>query len=190
MRTPYGNKVYGMGAEFPSATALYEESLAVARKLGDRRGIGGLLISLGRVALRREDIAAAHTHCTEALALQRKLGNRLGVAWALEGLAEAAAAREQPEHATRLLAAAESVWEQLPSRQPSLDQGSTERLLDRLHSSLGDEVAGLTSGAVVGDAGAVRDVVKQYEDLGIDELFFNASTDDPDEVERLAEAVR
>ena len=35
-----------------------------------------------------------------------------------------------------------------------------------------------------------RDVVKQYEDLGIDELFFNASTDDPDEVERLAEAVR
>ncbi|WP_206797493.1 LLM class flavin-dependent oxidoreductase [Amycolatopsis sp. MtRt-6] len=58
------------------------------------------------------------------------------------------------------------------------------------YSSLGPEVAGLTSGAVAGDTSAVRDVVKQYEDLGIDELFFNAATDDPDEVERLAEAVR
>ncbi|WP_410611158.1 LLM class flavin-dependent oxidoreductase [Amycolatopsis sp. lyj-109] len=58
------------------------------------------------------------------------------------------------------------------------------------YSSLGPEVAGLTAGAVAGGTGAVRDVIKQYEDLGIDELFFNAPTDDPDEVELLAEAVR
>lgn len=35
-----------------------------------------------------------------------------------------------------------------------------------------------------------REVVKEYEDLGVDELFFNPTIDDLDEAERLAEAVR
>src|SRR5205823_11880700 len=103
------------------------------------RGIGGLLSSLGRVSLRRGETAAAHTQWTEALALQRKLGNRLGEAWALEGLAEVAAARQELELATRLLATAARVWEQLPGRLPSLDPGSAEALLARLRSSLDDE---------------------------------------------------
>src|SRR3712207_7735352 len=38
-----------------TAAALYEESLAVARRLENTRGIAGLLISLGRVALRSEE---------------------------------------------------------------------------------------------------------------------------------------
>jgi predicted ATPase len=130
--------VYSQG-EIEAAAALCEESLAVAQKLGNTRGIGGLLTSLGRVALRRGDTDGALTRFTEALALQQQVGYRLGEAWALEGLAEVTAAREQPEQATRLLAAAECVWEQLPGRLPFLDPGSTELLLARLHSSLGDE---------------------------------------------------
>jgi predicted ATPase len=133
-----GDVEYAQG-EIEAAAALYEESLAVAQKLGNTRGIAGLLISLGRVALRRAEIAVAGTRFTEALALQRQLGNRLGEAWALEGLAEVAAAREQPEQATRLLAAAERVWEQLPGKVPSLDPGSAEALRACLHSRLGEE---------------------------------------------------
>ncbi|MFF4357705.1 LLM class flavin-dependent oxidoreductase [Streptomyces sp. NPDC001604] len=57
------------------------------------------------------------------------------------------------------------------------------------YSILGEEVAELTTSAMAGSTGAVRDVIEQYEDLGVDELLFNSSSDDPDEIERLAEAV-
>jgi tetratricopeptide (TPR) repeat protein len=127
--------VYSQG-EIETAAALYEESLAVARRLENTRGIAGLLISLGRVALRRGETAAADACFTEARALQRQTGNQLVEAWALEGLAEVAAAREELEQATRLLAAAARLWEQLPGRLPSLDQESTDALLVRLRSSL------------------------------------------------------
>jgi tetratricopeptide (TPR) repeat protein len=131
--------VYSQG-EIEAATALYEESLAVARKLENTRGIAGLLTSLGHVALHRGDLAAAHDRFTEALALRRQLGSLFGEAWALEGLAEVAAARDQLVEATRLLGAAAHCWEQLPGRIPSLYQESTEALLTRLHRSL-DEAA-------------------------------------------------
>ncbi|MFF0014991.1 hypothetical protein [Streptomyces sp. NPDC005374] len=58
------------------------------------------------------------------------------------------------------------------------------------YSLQGEDVATLTSSAAVGSTGAAHDVVKQYEDLGVDELFFNPTIDDLAEVERLAEAVR
>ncbi|MEV7891002.1 LLM class flavin-dependent oxidoreductase [Streptomyces sp. NPDC002817] len=58
------------------------------------------------------------------------------------------------------------------------------------YSNLGEEVAALCSSAVVGSTDAARDRVKQYEDLGVDELIFNPTIDDLDEIERLTEAVR
>lgn len=43
--------------------------------------------------------------------------------------------------------------------------------------------------AVRADARAVKEAVKLYDDLGADELVFTTSTDDINEVSRLAEIV-
>ena len=35
----------------------------------------------------------------------------------------------------------------------------------------------------------IRDRVKAFEDIGVDELFLDATVDDPDQVDKLAEIV-
>jgi hypothetical protein len=45
------------------------------------------------------------------------------------------------------------------------------------------------AGAVSASPEAIKEVVKAYEDLGADEFILIATTDDTDEVSRLAEIV-
>ena len=53
----------------------------------------------------------------------------------------------------------------------------------------GDEVAHMVAQGVRDSAWAVKEAVTAFGDLGADELIFNASTDDVNEVSRLAEIV-
>jgi predicted ATPase/DNA-binding CsgD family transcriptional regulator len=62
------------------AQAAQEQSLAIRRQLGDRRGIARSLIGLGEVARARGDYAEARTLDEESLALMRELGDRAGLA--------------------------------------------------------------------------------------------------------------
>jgi predicted ATPase/transcriptional regulator with XRE-family HTH domain len=80
-----------------AARAAYEESLAIARRTGDRRGVASALDGLGRVADRGSDHyapeaaghpasergggAAANAYHAESLAIQDELGDRHGAAW-------------------------------------------------------------------------------------------------------------
>ncbi|GAA1309145.1 LLM class flavin-dependent oxidoreductase [Pseudonocardia xinjiangensis] len=57
------------------------------------------------------------------------------------------------------------------------------------YSFLGDDVANLMGGAVSATPEAIKEAVKAYEDLGADEFILIATTDDTDEVSRLAEIV-
>ena len=57
------------------------------------------------------------------------------------------------------------------------------------YSVAGDEIANVVVNGVRTSAQAVREAVTAYEDLGVDELIFNPSTDDINEVSRLAEIV-
>jgi alkanesulfonate monooxygenase SsuD/methylene tetrahydromethanopterin reductase-like flavin-dependent oxidoreductase (luciferase family) len=57
------------------------------------------------------------------------------------------------------------------------------------YSNAGDQTASMVVNAVRADARAVKEAVKVYEDLGADELIFSPSTDDINEVSRLAEVV-
>ncbi|MBI4280283.1 MAG: tetratricopeptide repeat protein [Armatimonadetes bacterium] len=62
---------------------LGQESLALARQLGDRRGTASCLNVLGLAACRIEKYGRAKTLGEESLALSREAGDRLGVAAAL-----------------------------------------------------------------------------------------------------------
>src|SRR5262249_43812917 len=77
--------------EFERSAALYEESLALRRELGDKQGIASALTNLAVAEIRhgpsRERAAA---RLEESLALSRELGNREGEARALAALADAA----------------------------------------------------------------------------------------------------
>lgn len=57
------------------------------------------------------------------------------------------------------------------------------------YSVFGDEIASVVANGVRASVQAVKEAVKAYEDLGADELIFNPSIDDIDEVSRLAEIV-
>jgi len=69
------------------AEALSQESLALHRQLGDRRGIAYALYYLGGLSAFRGDLAAARSLEEEALALRREVGNKQDIAWSLYYLA-------------------------------------------------------------------------------------------------------
>ncbi len=73
--------------KYEQARAHYEESLALRRKQGDKRGIAASLNSLGVIALDQGDYARAEILYEESLALKREVGNRAGISVSLHNLA-------------------------------------------------------------------------------------------------------
>jgi predicted ATPase len=72
--------------DYPAAGLLHEESLAIRRQHGNRRGIAASLNSLGNVASERGDHAAARSFHEEGMAIYRALDDRHGTASALNNL--------------------------------------------------------------------------------------------------------
>lgn len=76
----------GKQGDFTVGRALHEESLAIFRELGDRKGIAASLNGLGSTAHNQGDAEVALAHHKESLALQRELGDRWGVGASLNNL--------------------------------------------------------------------------------------------------------
>ncbi|HLK54911.1 MAG TPA: tetratricopeptide repeat protein, partial [Chthonomonadaceae bacterium] len=72
--------------DYASARTGGEQGLEIFREIGDRSGMGGAFLLLGRVYHALGDIAMARTRYEEALALQREAGKPLGLARALNAL--------------------------------------------------------------------------------------------------------
>jgi tetratricopeptide (TPR) repeat protein len=65
-----------------------EESLAIAREIGDKARVARVLQPLGRVCLGQGDLQKARGHLEEALALAQELGDKRELAGALNALAQ------------------------------------------------------------------------------------------------------
>jgi predicted ATPase/DNA-binding winged helix-turn-helix (wHTH) protein len=76
--------------DYPAARALGEESLAIQRQLGDRRGMATSLHDLGNVAMRQGDFASARALYEESLSISRELGDRAGIGSSLNDLGNVA----------------------------------------------------------------------------------------------------
>ena len=72
--------------DYSAARSLFEESLAIWRQIGNKKGIATLLHNLGWMAWRQSDYDTAHRLSAEALALHREIGNKLGMAHSLNNL--------------------------------------------------------------------------------------------------------
>lgn len=76
--------------DYPAARALYEDTIAIARGLGDRSGIAATLNNMGSVASAQGDNDRALELWEESLAIRRELGDRRGIADLLGNLGKAA----------------------------------------------------------------------------------------------------
>ena len=72
--------------DYSSARSLYEQSLAIRRELGDKRGIARSLLNLGLVAYCQGDYSSARSLLEQSLAIQRELGDKRGIALSLLNL--------------------------------------------------------------------------------------------------------
>jgi tetratricopeptide (TPR) repeat protein len=73
---------------YPEARGYLEESLAIARELGDRQRIAAALQPLGMACLGMGNLAMARKHLEDALELARSLGSKRELAAALNNLAQ------------------------------------------------------------------------------------------------------
>jgi non-specific serine/threonine protein kinase len=88
--------------DFGPATALYEESLALQRELGDRQGIAACLNNLGNVAIDQGDYERAAILLEESLALRREMGDPWAIAQSLNNLGRVARGQGKHDWASRL----------------------------------------------------------------------------------------
>ncbi len=75
-------------SDYVAAHALQEESLRIARSIGDRAGMGAALFSLGLITTNWGDYAAARALYEESLALAREVEDAPGIALRLLYLAD------------------------------------------------------------------------------------------------------
>jgi predicted ATPase/class 3 adenylate cyclase len=87
---------YGEGQRY------LEESLSIARELGDTKGVAAVLQPLAMASLGQGNITAARGHLEEALALAKDLGNTREIAAALNALAQIHRAEGDLDSAERL----------------------------------------------------------------------------------------
>ena len=73
--------------ERQDARAIFEESLALHRELGDKQGIALSLLHLGFVIFQNDNVERGRLMVNESLAIYRELGDKLGIAAVLTRLA-------------------------------------------------------------------------------------------------------
>jgi predicted ATPase/DNA-binding XRE family transcriptional regulator len=90
-------------ADYPRATVLLEESLALSRASGDQMGTAQALNTLGAVAYAQNEYEHATTLLEESLTLRRAAGDRHGVGVTLNNLGDVALHQHNYARATLLL---------------------------------------------------------------------------------------
>jgi len=103
-------------ADYPAALALNKESLAIWRKLDDRRGVALSLNKLGTVALDQGEYLAAQALYEESLNLRRELEDRHGMATTLNALGSVASYQGNLTSARELLEESLQISEELGDR--------------------------------------------------------------------------
>ncbi len=81
-----GGLAYRQG-DYVAAPAFYEQSLAIRRELGDRKGVAVALSNLGNVSSEQGDFPAARALFEESLAIRREVDDRAGFSDLLNNLA-------------------------------------------------------------------------------------------------------
>jgi tetratricopeptide (TPR) repeat protein len=135
--------VAGKLDDYARAVALFQESLALVRELGEKRLIAIVLVNLGNSAQAQGHGAQAAAYYAESLTLCQTIGLPWLVAHGLEGMAcvvGVAEAREQREHAAQLFGAAAALREAIGAPLPPAEQARNDQAVAAVRVALGDAV--------------------------------------------------
>jgi predicted ATPase/DNA-binding SARP family transcriptional activator len=99
-----------------AARPLFEEGLAIARELGDRKAEANLLCNLGDVSI-EADPSAARAALTQSLAIHREIGNPSGIAHSSMLLGNVALKQERHTEAQALYSESLSLYRALGNPQ-------------------------------------------------------------------------
>lgn len=99
--------------DYSSARSLFEEKLALHRKLNDNWGIANSINNLGIMALRDRDYVGARSLYEESLSIWRKLGNQTAIALSLINLGNVADLQGEYDSAHAFYADSLEVFKQL-----------------------------------------------------------------------------
>jgi transposase len=133
--------VMSFRGEYGRAEALYVESLAIRREVGDRCGIADSLANLGTDARRRGELERARAQLSQALTLNQELGDQPGIAGTLEELAAVAALRGDHVQAARLVGATQALRSAAGISFTGLpvERSELERVFSGVRAALGEE---------------------------------------------------
>ena len=125
--------------DYPRAEDLYRQCLDLRRDLGDPRGaasaLAGLGITLGLCGKTSEGLAALK----ESLKMRLERGDRIGVAECLEGFGRVGT---DPKQSTMLLAAAQTIRDEVRMPPPPSERRLQEDRIRELRGILGDDAFG------------------------------------------------
>ncbi len=103
----------GEQGDYPSATALLNQSQDIAQELGDKTGVAVSLNALAVFARDRGDVSVAHILFEASLGLWRELGDQKAVARALSNLANVVKLQGEYDRARSLYAECLSIFREL-----------------------------------------------------------------------------
>jgi predicted ATPase/DNA-binding XRE family transcriptional regulator len=188
------------------AAALFEESLALRRELGDTWGVAASLTNLGNIAYYQGDHARAEALYDESLALRREMDDTWGTAASLNNLGNLARHRRDFEHATALFEESLALRRRLGDTtgiaasftnlgNVARDQGNYERageLHDRalvLYREVGDTRGMALSLSSMGEVAGAQGKVEQSAGLYTEGLTLFQATGDSDGVAKCLEGL-
>ncbi len=147
---------------YEEARGYLEESLAIAREIGDKRRIAVALQPLGLACMGQGDMAAARTHLQEALAMARELDDKREIYAALYVLAQLLRVEGELDAAEPLYETGLALARKLQDRESiaigllnlamvSIDRGDADRSLPMLCEalSIADEIGSMRTGQSV-----------------------------------------
>jgi predicted ATPase/class 3 adenylate cyclase len=111
-----GDMMFGLGDNVHTR-ALYEESLALWREVGDQEAIAWEIFQVGKIALVQSNFAQARALFEECLALFRAQDDQWGIAWTLNRLGSLATDHGDYFRATTLLEESLAHFQELGDKQ-------------------------------------------------------------------------
>ena len=121
------------------AAKRFEEALRIGREAGYEIGIAFALQGLGRMAQSREDYATARSSYSEAIVLGQEMVNLWLVAMHLSAFATLATDQKQPEKATRLFGAAETLLPSIRLEMSVAERAEYDQAIAAARAALGEE---------------------------------------------------
>ena len=125
-------KLYGQNEE---ALELYEKSLVIKRKIGNRQGEGAILNSLATIAQTKGNYDTALRYLEQSLAILQQIGDRKGEGTTLNNISQIYYAKSDYDTALRYLEQSLVIRQQIGHRE---GEGTTLSNISQIYSVKGD----------------------------------------------------